>query len=69
VTGIETMSTAVPSPGAELDLTKVPEIRRPRASGLSYSKLESRFGISRQWAIAIVKGRAWQETNTPRGAP
>ena len=38
---------------------KVQEIRRMHAAG-GIVRIEARYGISRHWAIAIVKGRAWK---------
>jgi hypothetical protein len=60
-------SKTVNSPGppirpqaTKLTWSKVQAIRRSHAAGTSYGQIEARYGISRQWAIAIVKGRAWK---------
>jgi hypothetical protein len=45
----------------KLTWAKVRELRRLRASGLTLSKLEARFGISRQWVCKIIKGDVWIE--------
>jgi hypothetical protein len=44
----------------KLTWAKVGETRRSHAAGTSYGQIEARYGISRQRAIAIVKGPAWK---------
>ena len=44
----------------KLTWAKVREIRRLHAAGASYGQIETRYDISHQWAIAVVKGRAWK---------
>lgn len=54
---------------AKLDDDKVREIRDLRSSGMVYREIASRFGVSLETCMAVVKGKTWKHVKAYESDP